>query len=162
MTKSDRFLPDDYLKDVLPAGFWNKKLLDRNIDPKMIFFRAIVRATVVSGRKLEETYSHAIDFYDSKIDRLKQEGVRAYKSQALDKEKLLKQRITNLVLYEEIQHQKKEHKGKRYRWLPSESVEPDPEHQLLYGKVFNVGEGDKDGNMPMERYGCKCGIEWLD
>ena len=24
-----------------------------------------------------------------------------------------------------------------------------------------MGEGDKDGNMSGERYGCRCGIEWL-
>ena len=40
-------------------------------------------------------------------------------------------------------------------------IEKGPEHQLLYGKIFKVGEGDKNGNMPCERYGCKCGIEWL-
>ena len=48
-----------------------------------------------------------------------------------------------------------------YRWLPSDAKNPDPEHQLLYGKIFRVGEGDKEGNMPGERYGCRCGIEWL-
>ena len=77
-------------------------------------------------------------------------------------EKLLKNRIANLVIYEEMQHQKQEHKGQRYRWLPSSAKEPEPEHQLLYGKIFNYGEGDADGNMPAERYGCQCGIEWLD
>ena len=45
--------------------------------------------------------------------------------------------------------------------MPSDAKNPDPEHQLLYGKIFRVGEGDKDGNMPGERYGCRCGIEWL-
>ena len=49
-----------------------------------------------------------------------------------------------------------------YRWMPSDAKNPDPEHQLLYGKIFRVGEGDKEGNMPGERYGCRCGIEWLD
>ena len=164
MTKynPDRFLPDQYLRHVLPAGFWSKKILDRNLDPKMIFLRAIVHSTVVTGRKLDETYTHAIEFYDKKIDRLKDEGFRKYKSMALHDERLLKSRIANLVIYEEAQHQKEKHKGQRYRWLPSSAKEPEPEHQLLYGKVFNFGEGDADGNMPGERYGCQCGIEWLD
>lgn len=159
---TSRFLPDQYLRQVLPAGFWSKKILDGNLDPKLVFLRAIIRATQVTERELDKTYAHAIQFYDSKIDRLKQAGVRAYKSKALDKERLLKSRIANLVIYEEAQHQKAEHKGQRYRWLPSNAEEPDPEHQLLYGKIFAWGEGDKDGNMPGERYGCQCGIEWLD
>ena len=101
-------------------------------------------------------------FRDSLNKRLKDEGFRKYKSMALHDEKLLKNRIANLVIYEEMQHQKQEHKGQRYRWLPSSAKEPEPEHQLLYGKIFNYGEGDADGNMPAERYGCQCGIEWLD
>lgn len=164
MTKynPDRFLPDQYLRHVLPDGFWSKKILGRNLDPKLVFLRAIVRSTVVTGRKLDETYQHAIDFYDNKMDKLKDEGFRKYKSMALHDERLLKSRIANLVIYEEMQHQKEKHKGQRYRWLPSSAKEPEPEHQLLYGKIFNYGEGDADGNMPAERYGCQCGIEWLD
>ena len=69
---------------------------------------------------------------------------------------------STMITYNEVQALKKEHKGKRYRWLPSGALNPDPEHQLLYGQIFNVGEGDKDGNMPGERYGCQCGIEWID
>ena len=76
-------------------------------------------------------------------------------------EVLLKDRIENLVLWNEVQNLKKEHEGQFYRWLPSSSKIPDPEHQLLYGKIFKVGEGDKEGNMPSERYGCKCGIQFL-
>ena len=60
-----------------------------------------------------------------------------------------------------MQEEKQAHKGEFYRWLPSNAQNPDPEHQLLYGKIFRVGEGDKEGNMPGERYGCRCGIEWL-
>lgn len=160
---TDRFfLPDRFLSETLPKNFWRRKLLERNNDPKKAIMKQIVRATVVTNRKLDETYTNAIDFYNNKMQRLKDEGVRAYKSEALDNERLLKQRIANLITYNEVQALKKEHKGKRYRWLPSGALNPDPEHQLLYGQIFNVGEGDKDGNMPGERYGCQCGIEWID
>ena len=60
-----------------------------------------------------------------------------------------------------IQDLKAQHKGEFYRWMPSSAENPDPQHGLLYGKIFRVGEGDKEGNMPGERYGCQCGIEWL-
>jgi uncharacterized protein YunC (DUF1805 family) len=39
---------------------------------------------------------------------------------------------------------------------------PDSQHQLLYGKKFKVGTGDKEGNMPGERWGCMCGMKILD
>ena len=73
----------------------------------------------------------------------------------------MKERVEMAVTYYEVDKEAKEHEGGFYRWLPSEAKEPEPEHALLYGKIFKVGEGDKDGNMPMQRYGCKCGIEWL-
>ncbi len=82
--------------------------------------------------------------------------------QAVNGGALLKQRIINAVIYDGVQTQKQAHEGQFYRWLPSDAQNPDPEHQLLYGKVFRVGTGDKDGNMPGERYGCRCGIEWLE
>lgn len=159
MTKSDKFFfPDQFLRKALPAGFWTRNILTRDLDPKKAVMRTIVSATVVSQRDLNKTYARALDFYDNKIEKLKDEGVRAYKSQALDKERLLKSRIANLVIYNEVQELKKEHKGRRYRWLPSGAKEPRPEHQLRYGMIFTAG----DGEMPGEAYGCQCGIEWLD
>lgn len=158
MTNSKFFFPDRFLKQVLPTGFWYKKILTRDVDPKKAVIKEIVHATTVSKRELDGTYRRAIQFYDKKIARLKDEGVRAYKSEALDDEKLLKSRIANLVIYNEVQELRKERKGQRYRWLPSGALEPRPEHQLNYGKIFTVG----DGEMPGEAYGCQCGIEWID
>lgn len=155
-------MPDYFLRSVLPKTFWTRTLLTRDGDPKKTIQKAIVTATVLSGRELNTTYREVINQYEAKIEKLKAEGVRAYKSEALNGESLLRHRIQGLIIYNEVQEQKKQNKGKRYRWLPSSAVEPDPEHQLLYGQVFNDGEGDSDGNMPGERYGCQCGIEWLD
>lgn len=158
MTKFNGFLPDRFLSDVLPPHFWTRKILTRELDPKKTVMRAIVSATIVSKRDLNETYARAIGFYDTKIAKLKNDGVRAYKSQALDNERLLKSRIANLIIWNEVQEIKKENKGRRYRWLPSSAKEPRADHQLRYGQVFTVG----DGEMPGEAYGCQCGIEWLD
>lgn len=153
--------PDRLLREVLGAGWKRKTLLNRNFDLKREVKRAILKSDVMSKRELDAMLDKVTDFYTDKAERLQAEGVKSYKKDAVNNEKLLKERIEMAVTYYEVEKEAEEHKGGFYRWLPSEAKEPEPEHQLLYGKIFKVGEGDKDGNMPMQRYGCKCGIEWL-
>lgn len=155
------FKPAEFLKKTLPIGFWRKNLLTKNFSLKKEEMRAIVTSTTLSQRELKATTIKVVDIYEKKLQTLKEEGVKSFRKEAVNGEKLLKNRIEGLVLYNEVQNLKEENKGKFYRWLPSSSETPDPEHQLLYGKIFRVGEGDKDGNMPAERYGCKCGAEFL-
>jgi hypothetical protein len=52
---------------------------------------------------------------------------------------------------------KRNYKGEYYIWLPSDAENPDPFHQLNYGKKFKIGRGE----MPGDRYGCRCGMEVL-
>lgn len=66
-------------------------------------------------------------------------------------------RVQNEVLFQISNEIKDKYKGEYYVWLPSDAEEPDPEHQLNYGKTFKIGEGE----MPGERYGCRCGMEIL-
>jgi hypothetical protein len=85
----------------------------------------------------------------------------------IQKGTLLKQQLEMAIRYEEIQNIKEEAKEeikktgekKLYRWLPSSAMNPDPEHEKLYGKIFEIGTGDSQGNMPGERYGCQCDLE---
>jgi hypothetical protein len=156
------FNPNSYLKLVFGKDFFKGKILNSQLELKQLTLQSILKATNISKRDVDATVYKVADKYDEKMKRLKKEGVKAYKSEALNDEVLLKNRLENLVLWNEIQNIKEEHDGEYYRWLPSSAEEPDPEHQLLYGKIFKVGEGDKDGNMPSERYGCKCGLEILD
>ena len=153
--------PDRLLREVLGAGWKRKTLLNRNFDLKREVKRAILKADIMSKRELDAMLEKVTDFYVQKAERLQAEGDRAFKKDAVNNEKLLKQRVEMAVTYYEVDKEAKEHDGGFYRWLPSEAKEPEPEHALLYGKIFKVGEGDKEGNMPMQRYGCKCGIEWL-
>ena len=67
------------------------------------------------------------------------------------------QRVQNEVIWQVSQEIKAQYRGEKYEWLPSDADEPDPEHQLNYGKVFVIG----DGEMPGERIGCKCGMRIL-
>lgn len=75
--------------------------------------------------------------------------------------KLLIQRVENAVIYQISQDIKEQYSGEFYEWLPSDAEEPDPEHQLNYGKIFQVGVGDSNGEDPGERYGCRCGMRIL-
>lgn len=155
------FNPVQYLKTLFGVGFFKGRLLNSDLELKQLALQSILKATNLSKREVEATVYKVIDNYEEKMKKLKKEKVRAFKAKALNNEVLLKDRIENLVLWNEVQHLKEEHQGQYYRWLPSSSKIPDPEHQLLYGKIFKVGEGDKEGNMPSERYGCKCGIQFL-
>lgn len=75
----------------------------------------------------------------------------------LDDPKQLIQRVQNEVLYQVKNEIKTQYEGELYEWLPSDAEEPDPEHQLKYGEIFQVGVGE----MPGDRYGCRCGMRIL-
>lgn len=153
--------PDRLLREVLGVGWARKNILGRDYSLKNEVKRAILKADVMTERQLDSMADKVTDFYISKAERLQAEGIKAYRKEAINNEKMMKERVEMAVTYYEVDREAKAHAGGFYRWLPSEAKEPEPEHALLYGKVFKVGEGDKDGNMPMQRYGCKCGIEWL-
>lgn len=65
--------------------------------------------------------------------------------------------IQNMAMQETTSLVKEAYMGEFYEWLPSEAENPDPEHQLKYGKKFQIGKGE----MPQDRYGCKCGMRIL-
>lgn len=155
------FNPNNFIKLVFGREFLKGKILNSDMAIKKTILQSIIKATTLSEREIDASVYKVVDNYVKKMEELKQEGVRAFKAEALNGEALLRNRLENLVLWNEIQNLKEEHEGEFYRWLPSSAEEPDPEHQLLYGKIFRVGEGDKEGNMPAERYGCRCGMEIL-
>lgn len=66
-------------------------------------------------------------------------------------------RVQNEVILQIAEGIKEKYEGDFYIWLPSDAEEPDPEHQLNYGKKFQIG----DGEMPGDRFGCRCGMEIL-
>jgi len=81
----------------------------------------------------------------------------AVKDEILDDPKQLIQRVQNEIVFQIKEEIKASYAGEQYEWLPSDAEEPDPEHQLNYGKVFTVGEGE----MPGDRFGCRCGMNIL-
>lgn len=102
--------------------------------------------------KIEDVALKVIKDYK---DRVKKEAV---KKTALKKDpKLLIQRVQNEVILNLSDTIREKYRGEKYRWLPSDAEEPDPEHQLLYGEIRTIGVGE----MPGQRYGCQCGMEIL-
>jgi hypothetical protein len=79
------------------------------------------------------------------------------KQELADDPKQLIQRVQNEVILQVADEIKSQYSGESYVWLPSDADEPDPEHQLNYGKTFQIG----DGEMPGDRYGCRCGMQIL-
>lgn len=151
------WLPAAYLKRVLPAGFFKERLLGKKFSIKRTFLRALVTAAELDEQELKDSYARTIKFYREKEKKLEAEEVKNPEKKAVNNEKLLKSRVENLVVYSESQKLKDEHKGEYYIWLPSSSKEPRPQHQLLYGEIRKVG----DGEFPNEDYGCKCGAYFL-
>lgn len=151
------WLPAAYLKRVLPAGFFKERLLGKKFSIKRTFLRALVTAAELDEQELKDSYARTIKFYREKEKKLENEEVKNPEKKAVNNEKLLKSRVENLVVYSESQRLKDEHKGEYYIWLPSSSKEPRPQHQLLYGEIRKVG----DGEFPNEDYGCKCGAYFL-
>lgn len=158
-----KIYPHTILKKSLPKNFFEQNLLTKDLTLKKRAMQALILATTLSKREINKSVNKVVEIYENKIDELKNDGLPKVKASvlAVAGENLLKQRIAGIVIFDEVQKIKEENEGEKYRWLPSSSENPDPQHQLLYGKIFNVGEGDEDGNMPMERWGCNCGIEIL-
>lgn len=75
----------------------------------------------------------------------------------VDDPRLLIQRVQNDVVTQVSQGIRETYSGEQYEWLPSDADEPDPEHQLNYGQIFTIGEGEQPG----DRYGCRCGMRIL-
>lgn len=161
----DKFYPDRFLKQVMPKSFYTQGLVSKNFTLQKGAISAINRARLATGRAIDKTVYDVLLQYKAKYkDLIAAEDfgkAQAFEA-AVGGENLLRQRIEQAVIFDKIQDLKAEHKGEYYRWMPSSAENPDPQHGLLYGKIFRVGEGDKEGNMPGERYGCQCGIEWLN
>jgi hypothetical protein len=122
----------------------------------------------VSLRKTALSFVNDVEFLDKKdVTRVALKTIKGYKNRIkLDpdvKDDLLKdprqliQRVQNEVVLQVANEIKDKYSGEFYVWLPSDAEEPDPEHQLNYGKKFQVG----DGEMPGDRYGCRCGMQIL-
>lgn len=145
------YLPEQLLKKIAPV----KKL------ERLVSSRASLNKTALS-------FVDDIDFLDKRaVKDVALKTIKGYKKrikedpdikvELLDDPAQLIQRVQNEVVFQVKEAIAEEYAGEFYVWLPSDADEPDPEHQLNYGKKFQIGEGE----MPGDRYGCRCGMEIL-
>lgn len=117
------------------------------------------KSGLLGKKKVEEVALKVIKEYKRAFKDEKESG--ASKSEALDEalndKKLMVQRVQDTATREVSKEIKKVYRGERYIWLPSSSENPDPLHQLNYGKKFWVGKGE----MPGDRWGCQCAMRIL-
>lgn len=144
-----RYFPDKILKKIAPESKIERALKGN-----------------LSLKKAALTNASAFEFLDpASIERVALKTIKGYKARVKNdpdlKEEILGspaqlvQRVQNEVVFQVASEIKSTYSGEFYIWLPSDADEPDPEHQLNYGKRFQIG----DGEMPGDRYGCRCGME---
>lgn len=128
-----------------------KKLLKRDLSLKKTALSFVEEIPIISKESVTSVALNVVKGYKERdLDR-------SEKSELSKDPKQLIQRVQNEVVLEITNAVKESYSGERYVWLASDAEEPDPEHQLNYGKIFIVGEGE----MPGERIGCRCGMEIL-
>jgi hypothetical protein len=143
--------PKKILKKVAPGSKIESALKD-NLSLK--------KAALTNAAKFESLDSEA-------IVRVALKTIKGYKARieedpeiadeiAADPAQLI-QRVQNEVILQVSGEIKDRYSGEFYVWLPSDAEEPDPEHQLNYGKTFQIGDGEQPG----DRFGCRCGMEIL-
>ncbi len=146
-----KYLPTEILRKLAPV-----KKIEKLISSRLTLNRAVLStiadAEFLSKKTLERTALKVIKSYK---ERFKEDP--EIKDQVLEDKKLLCNRVQNEVLSEVADEIKDQYRGEFYKWLPSDAEEPDPLHQLNYGRKFQIGKGE----MPGDRYGCRCGMSIL-
>lgn len=129
-----------------------KKLLSGTVSLKKTALSFVDAVDFINKRSVSKVALKTIKSYKERI-----KADESQKSEILDDPKLLINRVQNEVVFQISNEIKDTYGGEQYEWLPSDADEPDPEHQLNYGKVFTIGVGE----MPGERIGCRCGMNIL-
>lgn len=130
-----------------------KRLFDsKGISLKRAALAFIAEMDFVSTKDISKVALEVIREYEKRIKKDPDA-----KKEIRKNPKLLVHRVQNEVVLKMSEGIKKAYAGKKYRWLPSDAENPDPQHQTKYGRIYTVGVGE----MPGERFGCKCGMEIL-
>ncbi len=143
--------PNSLLTKIAPESKV-KRLLSGNVSLKKTALSFVDNADFIDRKAVSRVAMNTIKGYKKRIKADKDE-----KSDIISDPKQLIQRVQNELVFQVSQEIKSTYEGEQYEWLPSDADEPDPEHQLLYGTVRTVGVGE----MPGERYGCRCGMHIL-
>lgn len=152
------FMPSKFAKKLVPKKTV-EKLVSRNLTVNRAAVTMLTKSGVLSKKKVEEVAIRVIRQYKEKFsDEIDDGATRAEAlNEAVNDKVLLVQRVQNVATHEVAKEVKKSYRGERYEWLPSLAENPDPLHQLNYGKRFWLGRGEAPG----DRYGCQCGMRIL-
>jgi hypothetical protein len=152
-----RFHPTEFLRKVAP-----KKKVERLVKGNLSLNKAVLSTLSESGlnkKALEETALSVIKNYKKRYREERKDG--ASKAEALEEatndKRLMVSRVQNEVVFQIHKGIRREYRGEFYEWLPSDAEVPDELHQLKYGGRFQIGKGE----MPGDRYGCRCGMNIL-
>jgi hypothetical protein len=148
---SIKYFPERLLKKIAPAKKI-ENLLSGKVTLKKSALSFVDDIDFLDKKRVSEVALKTVKGYKK---RIKED--RDQKSEILDDPIQLIQRVQNEVLAQVAVAITEKYEGEFYIWLPSDAEEPDPEHQLKYGKKYQIGVGE----MPQDRYGCKCGMEIL-
>lgn len=148
---SIKYEPSKLLRKIAPKKKI-RNLVSKKATLKKAALSFIDDIDFLSKRSIKSVALKTIKSYQKRI-----KADPGIKSDLLDDAAQLVQRVQNEVIVQIADTIKENYHGEFYKWLPSSAMEPDPEHQLNYGMVFQIG----DGEMPGDRYGCQCGMEIL-
>lgn len=143
--------PNSLIKKIAPPSKI-EKLVSGRVSLKKAALNFVDAVDFIDKKKVSEVALKTIASYKARI-----KADESVKDEVLNNPRQLIQRVQNEVIFQVANGIKDKYSGERYEWLPSDAEEPDPEHQLNYGKVFTIGEGE----MPGERIGCRCGMNIL-
>ncbi len=143
-----RYLPNEILKKLAPPKKVEKLVTSRLTLNKTVL-STLSDADFISKATLQRTALKVIKGYKA---RFKDEP--EVKQEVLEDKKLLVNRVQNEVISEVAGEIKDQYRGEFYKWIPSDAEVPDPLHALNYGRKFQIGKGE----MPGDRYGCRCGM----
>lgn len=153
-----RYFPEDMLKKLAP-----KKKIERLLTDKLTVNRTALSmvdsADFIDKKKISSVALKVAKKYRQRYKDERKDGASKGEAMetAINDKKLLVQRVQNAIVWQVSQEIREQYSGEKYRWLPSSAEHPRDEHQLNYGKVFTIGDGEQPG----DKDGCQCGMEIL-
>lgn len=153
------FDPRNMLKKIAPVRKV-EKILSGRVTVKKTALSFLDDVEGIDKKQVLDVALKTVKSYKARI-KATEEAAGEIKAEIVDDPKLLINRVQNEIVFQMHEGIRRNYRGQRARWLPSDADEPRPEHQLNYGKEYIIGEGI-NGIEPGDEYGCKCGVEILD
>ncbi len=140
---SIRYHPKDILKKAMRKKDL-KNLVTNNLSLNKEALRIVSKSGVISKKEIETVALKVIKGYKKRYKEEIKNGAIAKDAlkYAVEGGKQLISRVQNAAVYEMAQLIQVQYAGEFYKWLPSDADEPDPEHQLKYGEIFQIGVGE--------------------